>query len=173
MCTNHQPDGSTTWPSDIPGRVYALEQPDGDIFTNDWTTRILLDDIRPQPSLPGARSSRLAPGDATTFDIDTPNPNKSDKPWIVVGGDEAGKVWLLRPKPTDFTYLVQVIFDINEYYGPGTTQTEIPDRPGTTISTIGKVTVLPSELDDDSVLVFIPVFEARDIHVLRVTVNCA
>ena len=67
LCSNHQPDGSTTWPSDIPGRVYALEQPNGDIFGNDWTTHILLDDIRPNPSLPGAQSSRLAPGAASAI----------------------------------------------------------------------------------------------------------
>ena len=58
LATNHQPDGSAEWPSQIPGRVLAFEQPSsGDIFCDDWTTYVLLDDIRPQPSLPGARSS--------------------------------------------------------------------------------------------------------------------
>lgn len=168
--TNHQPDNSDEFPSNIAGRVFGIEQPEGSIFDNDWTTHVFLDDIRPQPSLAGAQASRLAPGDADVFYVDT-NPNKALKPWIVVGGDEAGKVWLLRPEKEDFLYHEEVLFDINDYYGPGTTQTTLEDRPGISISTIGKVTVLPSELDENSFLVFIPVFEAQDIHVLRLTVK--
>ena len=174
LATNHQPDGSERYPSNVPGRVLAFEQPSsGDVFVDDWIVHILLDGIRPQPSLEDARSSRLAPGDATVFYADSPNPNKSGKPWIVVGGDEAGKVWLLRPKPKSFQYKEEVIFDINEVYGPGTTQTKLESPNGITISTIGKVTVAPSSLDDDAVLVFVPVFEGRAIHVLRVNVKCS
>lgn len=175
LATNHQPDGSAAWPSDVPGRVLVFCRPagGGDIFLDDWTTHVLLDDLRPQPSLPGARSSRLAPGDAAVFFPRTPNPNKSGKPWIVVGGDEAGKVWLMRPKPKDFVYKTKVLFDINDYYGPGTTQTVLESPSGITVSTIGKVSVVPSSVDENAFLVFIPVFEARDIHVLRVQINCA
>ena len=43
------------------------------------------------------------------------------KPWIVVSGDEASKVWLLTPKSpskTNWEYLSAVVFDINDTYGP-------------------------------------------------------
>ena len=171
LCTNHQPDGSATWPSDIPGRVYALEQPEGDIFTNDWTTHILLDDIRPNPSLPGAQSSRLAPGAATAIYPFAGNKHRPGlRPWIVVGGDEASKVWLMRPTRVDWVYDSTVIFDINEYYGPDASQTAT-DR-GTTISTLGKVIATDSVGKKRDLVIYIPVFEAGDIHVVRLTNRC-
>ena len=182
-----------------------LEQPSGedseDYFSGNWTTHVLLDDIRPNPSLAGASNSRLGPGAASAIYPFRGNQRGKRKkrnlrPWIIVGGDEASKVWLLRPtskkgsskgyskgkwnsaskrdlkrrfkgvrgkpqrkprrKPhnrrpwkgakkgkgsskNDWEYDAQVIFDINEFYGPNTTQTPLTDPFGVTISTIGKV----------------------------------
>ena len=109
---------------------YALEQPaDGDIFGSSWTTHILKDNIRPQPTYPApnndpAGPGRLAPGLAQEF-----WPSRWDenfyKPWVLVGGDEAAKVWLLRPTsedPSDWNYDSAVIFDINDHYGANTSQ---------------------------------------------------
>ena len=174
LCTNHQPD-NINFPSTIPGRVFALEQPPPgeDIFSNDWTTHILLDDIRPNPSMPGARNSRLAPGAVSAIYPYPGNKNEQRpgvRPWIVVGGDEASKVWLMRPMTNDWDYESTVIFDINEYYGEDTTQT--PTDIGTTISTIGKVIATESVEKQGDLLIYIPVFEARDIHVFRLTSSC-
>ena len=66
---------------------------------------VLKDDIRPNPTYPAPTMApgRLAPGGAVAF---TPVAGQQGKvkPWIVVGGDEASKVWLLSPKyPTSKT----------------------------------------------------------------------
>ncbi|KAB2897085.1 MAG: VCBS repeat-containing protein, partial [Kofleriaceae bacterium] len=70
LASNHQPDGCTPQTSSpVPGRVFALEQPaDSAIFTSPWTTHVLLDDIRSNPTMPGAGApGRLAPGRAQVF----------------------------------------------------------------------------------------------------------
>ena len=93
------------------------------------------------------------------------------RPWIVVGGDEASKVWLLKPRqPLDsasWDYDSAVIFDINDYYGAGTTQTLMKEPRGISISTIGG---LAWRYDESGPLgmaeFYFPVFEARDIHVI-------
>lgn len=159
------------FPSEIPGRVFALEQPaSGNIFFDDWTTHVLLDDIRPNLSLTNASLSRLAPGAASAI---LPFSNKGEKPWIVVGGDEASKAWLLSPvTEQDWTYDAQVIFDINEYYGPGTTQTPLQDPFGITIATIGKVIAIASKKKRGDLVILVPVFEANHVHVLLLTSDC-
>jgi hypothetical protein len=175
LCTNHQPDGSTAFPSEIPGRVFALEQPtSGDIFVDDWTTHVLLDDIRPNFSLANARASRLAPGAASAICPFSGKGKKLQKPWIVVGGDEASKVWLLSPvTKQDWTYNAQVILDINEYYGPEISQTPLLDPLGITSSTIGKVIAIDSKKKRGDLVILVPVFEANHIHVLRLTSECS
>lgn len=183
LATNHQSDNcfpNTQAP--IPGRVYALEQPvSGNIFVDPWTTRILKDNIRPNPTFPAlpldssgkpnpSGPGRLAPGLAQAF-WPSPWDQTFNKPWILVGGDEASKVWLLKPdsqSATDWNYSSAVIFDINDYYGPNTTQT-VGSAPapstGEVISTIGT----PSwRYDRDWAWgswaeIYIPVFEGRDI----------
>ena len=164
LATNHQPDNAVAI-STTPGRVFALENPGGDAFSNDWVVHILLNNLRPNLSLPNATSSRLAPGFSIPF-----YPCHADHPWIVVGGDQASKVWLMKPVANqDFAYDSVVIFDINDTYGEGTTQT--PLFPGSTIaiSTIGKLQTQPSEEEDGAVLIYIPVFEAGDIYVIRLS----
>jgi len=154
----------------IDGRVYALEQPaSGDVFGDNWTTRVLLDGIRPNPTIyPGALACRMAPGHAHAI---YPCSNDECRPWIVVSGDQASKVWILQPTRTDDTvswdYESEVIFDIDAFYGEGTTQTVLTDPNGISISTIGKVGA--RKLSDKAVNLYVPVFEATDIHVLRVT----
>lgn len=168
LVTNHQPDNCTPATSSaVPGRVYALTPPRGDVFTRPWTRRTLLDEIRPNPSLPGASSpGRLAPGKAHVFWPMRLFAGLS-RPWIVVGGDEAGKVWVLRPTSLvrGWGYEVSVIFDLNDFYGEGTTQT--PRPPGVVFSTIGEVAV---RYDRRGWLgfaeLYIPAFEAHDIHVM-------
>ena len=171
LATNHQPDQCTMATSSaVPGRVYALEMPSsGQIFDHAWTTRILLDDIVPNPSLSGsAPPGRLAPGAAKAF-----WPIRLwqgfTKPWIVVGGDEASRVWVLKPsKPfdgQDWRYNSAVVFDINDFYGPQTTQT--PNDFGVTVSTIGGVAIrYDREHAFGLAEIYIPVFEGRDVHVL-------
>lgn len=168
LATNHQPDGCT-FPtmSAVPGRVYALTQPaSGDIFGDAWETHILLDNIRPQPSLPPfSPPGRLAPGHAFAFQPHAMFEGRR-RPHIVVGGDEAGKVWILRPTsadPEDWNYESAVIFDINDAYGANTTQTPMFDPFGITISTIGQVAVRHDAFGFAEI--YVPVFEARDIHV--------
>lgn len=173
LATNHQPDNcSPATSSAIPGRVYALEQPaDGDVFGSPWTTHILMDDIRPQPTpAPLNPPGRLAPGRAHTF-YPVRFFEGLVKPWIVVGGDEAGKVWVLRPTrwfdDDSWDYHSSVVFDINDHYGEGTTQTPMVDPFGITISTIGGVGVRYNRPDVFGwAELYIPVFEGRDIHVL-------
>jgi len=172
LATNHQTD-NCAFPADIPGRVYAIIPPiDNDALydASQWTTRILLDDIYPQPSLPGARSSRLAPGKAVTFYPSKQAELENGRPWIVVGGDEAGKVWILRPSKywgqSQWSYSIHIIFDINDFYGSETTQTYLSDKPLITISTIGSIATRYDRKGDDGMTeIYIPVFEAQDIHV--------
>lgn len=108
LATNHQPEAMF---SSTPGRVLAYEQPaSGDLYNDPWPLHILKDDIRPNPNIPGT-SGRLAPGSAQTF-----YPRRHQKPWIIVDGKEASKVWVLKPKSSDqasWQYESAVIFDIN------------------------------------------------------------
>jgi hypothetical protein len=182
LATNHQGDNCfQRTQSAIPGRVYVLEQPaSGDIFNDPWPAHVLKDNIRPNPTFPylPLNSSgqpnppgpgRLAPGLAQAF-WPTPFDQALAKPWILVGGDEASKVWLLKPdsqSATDWNYSTAVIFDINDYYGANTTQSYSAPAPSTgeTISTIGT----PSWHYDRGwawnsyAEIYIPVFEGRDI----------
>ena len=88
---------------------------------------------------------------------------------LVVGGDEAGKVWILTPVEGpvtgDLEYEDHVIFDINVAWGDKcTTQTDV--RPGVTISTLGAVETRYDRTGADGVTeIFIPVFEAKVIFV--------
>lgn len=160
LATNHQSD-DCEFASEIPGRVYALEQPEiGDVFSGEWTTHILLDGIRPQPSLSDARASRLAPGLATSFFPLKGDEDDPDKlPWIVVGGDEAGKVWILKPSNLAWEYESAVILDINDYYGADATQTPMLDPFGITISTIGGPAIrYDRDGPEGHAELFIPVF---------------
>ena len=77
----------------------------------------------------------------------------------------------MRPMIDDWVYDSTVIFDINEFYGPDASQTAT-DR-GTTISTIGKVVATESVGKKRDLVIYLPVFEAGDIHVLRLTNDCA
>jgi hypothetical protein len=167
LATNHQPDACAPFPTH-PGQVYALEQPaNGDLFGGAWPSHTLMDDIRPQPSLPPVNPpGRLAPGRAQAF---SPHAWQEGwtKPHIVVGGDEAGKVWILEPTAwwdsNDWNYQSSVIFDINDFYGPGTTQSA-PE--GVSISTIGAPAVRYDRPHNGGAAeIYVPVFEARDIHV--------
>jgi len=165
LATNHQPDGCAPFPT-VPGRVYALEQPaDGNLFGGAWPTHILLDGIRPQPSLPPVRGlGRLAPGHAKAFFPKQQHASSPRKqPWIVVGGDEAGKVWILEPnKHTPWEYSSSIVFDINAYYGePEKTQTPVN---GITVSTIGSIGVGYDKRG--AAELYIPIFEGKLIHVL-------
>ena len=135
LATNHQLN-CMPFPGH-PGQVYALEQPaSGDIFGEAWTVRVLLDGILPQPTPAGATGMRMAPGHAITFYPKEKHEKRNKRPWILVSGDEAGKVWIMKPTGHDFDYKTAVIFDINDYYGENTTQSFTPE--GTTISTIGR-----------------------------------
>ena len=186
LYTNHQPDNCFTVTQDaIPGRVVALEQPvSGNVFGGaaSWPMHILKDNIRPNPThpAPAMGPGRLAPGGAVVF---TPVAGLQGtvKPWIVVSGDEASKVWLLTPKiatsKTNWDYLSAVIFDINATYGPGTTQTIMGPAgisPGEVISTIGTVSVrYDGPGTTAKAQIYIPVFEAKAIHVLTLSTGSA
>ena len=156
----------------IPGRVFAVEQPaSGDIFNDNWTVHILKDNIRPNPTFPepGMGPGRLAPGRATAFWPDRLMEGTL-KPWIVVAGDEASKVWLLQPivqSPNNWQYRSAVLFDINDVYGPNTSQmlTAPPPGQGNSISTVGGLSLRydrPDELGKAEI--YVSVFEAREIH---------
>jgi hypothetical protein len=177
LASNHASDDCFPRTQDvIPGRIYALEQPaSGDLFNDPWVTHILKDDIRPQPTYPApnndpAGPGRLAPGLAQVF-WPTPWDEYSSRPWIVAGGDEAAKVWLLKPTsqdPNNWDYDSAVIFDINDTYGANTTQSFSAPAPatGVSISTIGGVSW---RYDRDWAWgayaeIYIPVFEGRDIQ---------
>lgn len=191
LATNHQPN-CTPYPV-TPGRVYALEQPaSGDVFGDDWTVRVLMDNIWPQPTPAGARGMRLAPGHAIPFYPKGRHERVGKRPWILVSGDEAGRVWVMKPKGEELGFETAVIFDINEYYGEDATQTLTSD--GVTISTVGEPAVRydvdclegssdSSESSDSGnsrelhsflrkaknwcgiTEIYIPIFEAKEIHV--------
>ncbi len=179
LTSNHQGDqcfAVTT--QEVKGRVIAIEQPErGDIFKRKWTVRVLKDDIRAQPTYPKPERwpGRLAPNRAIPF-WPARMLEGSTKPWIIVGGDEAAKVWVLKPRyplsPERWEYDSSVIFDINDYYGPNTTQTLLDDPQGITISTIGG---MGWRYDQPGLLglaeFYIPVFEAKDIHVISFRPN--
>lgn len=195
LATNHQAD-DCAFPTDVPGRIYALEgpalgngaDPVAPLFAGQWTTHVLKDEIYPQPSMPSARSSRLAPGRAQAF-----HPKKSDigttKPWIVAGGDQAAKVWVLRPKKkndkTSWSYDSAVVFDINTHpaysavwglsqgmSAPSQTDVEPTPNAELVISTIGSVGIGYQSPSGNAAaaaaraVLYIPVFEGRKIHVL-------
>jgi len=169
LATNHQED-NCAFPASVPGRVYALVPPkESDMIydSSKWTTRVLLDNIYPQPSPPGSRASRLAPGKALPFYPSKKEELAGGRPWIVVGGDEAAKVWVFRPRGRKgWSYDIKIIFDINDSYGPDTTQTDLPDKPLITISTIGTVAVrYDREGEDGMTEIYVPVFEGQDIFV--------
>ncbi|MCU0663551.1 MAG: hypothetical protein MUC50_14635 [Myxococcota bacterium] len=175
LATNHQVN-CTPYPTPA-GQVYVLEPPvSGNIFSEEWPATVLLDGIRPQPNAPGARSMRMAPGHAITFYPKEKQDKPGKRPWIVVSGDQAGKVWIMKPEGDAFGYDTAVLFDINDYYGANTTQTATAS--GVYISTIGKPAL---RYDDEKgkgckhghhgkkskavTEIYIPVFEAMDIHV--------
>jgi hypothetical protein len=174
LATNHQGDNCKQ--TSLPGRIYALQPPaSGDIFNDPWTTHILKDNIRPNISYPNPQNSgpgRLAPGLAQTFYPSAWDEAMFNKPWIVAGGDEASKVWVLKPNSqsdvNDWTYESAIIFDINDYYGPNTSQTfsAPPPATGVSISTIGAVSWAYDRpwAWGSYAEIYIPVFEGRDIH---------
>ena len=166
LATNHQSTDCSQNPT-IPGRVYALQQPaSGDIFNDIWPVRVLVDHLLPQPDMYGV--SRSAPGHVVQFYLN------GKRPWILVSGDQAGKVWLMKPKGRGWSYETNVIFDINDYYGPLTTQTVV-NPGGYIISTIGQPAIRYKDRGgnhqlrgrgNENVEIYIPVFEAKDIHVM-------
>jgi hypothetical protein len=174
LTSNHQGDDCfEVTKSEIPGRVIAIEQPaDGRLFDSDWTVHVIKDDIRPNPTYPEPSTGpgRLAPNRAVAF-WPARVLEGNTRPWIVVGGDEASKVWVLKPRhplSTDrWEYDSAVILDINDYYGPRASQTLLDDPQGVSISTVGG---MAWRYDRPGPLglaeLYIPVFEARDIHVL-------
>jgi hypothetical protein len=179
LTSNHQGDQCfdvTT--SDIAGRVIAIEQPaDGDIFTREWRVHVLKDDIKANPTYPEPLRGpgRLAPNRAVAL-WPARVLEETTRPWILVGGDEASKVWILKPRhpldPGRWEYESAVIFDINEFYGPNTTQRLLDDPQGISISTIGGLTWRydrrgPLGLAE----IYFPVFEAREIHVMSFRPN--
>lgn len=173
LATNHQGDDCFDVTQDpIPGRVFAVEQPaSGDIFNDEWTVHILKDNIRPNPTFPepSMGPGRLAPGRAKAF-WPIRFLEYFLKPWIIVGGDEASKVWVLMPEdesPNDWNYKSAVLFDINDFYGPDTSQMlgAPPPSQGNSISTIGGLSMRYDRPDLLGLAeIYVPVFEARDIH---------
>jgi len=173
LATNHQGDGCFAVTDDeIPGRVIALQQPaSGRLFDEPWTVRILKDDIRPNPTFPAPvrGPGRLAPNRAAAFWPIRWLEGRI-RPWIVVGGDEAPKVWILRPptrrQSNDWNYSSAAIFDINDYYGEGTTQRLQDDSRNVSYSTIGG---LNWRYDRPGAWgfaeIYAPVFEAGHIHI--------
>jgi hypothetical protein len=173
LTSNHQGDGCYAATRDaIPGRVMALAPPaSGRIFADPWTTHVLKDNIRPNPTVPvPARGpGRLAPNRAVAFWPIRWLEGRV-KPWILVGGDEASRVWILKPasqKAGDWAYESYTIFDINDHYGPGTTQTiRTEDPAGEVVSTIGGVAWRYDRRGAWGFAeIYVPVFEAREVHV--------
>ncbi len=174
LTSNHQGDNCfEVTQSEIPGRVIAIEQPaDGRLFDSDWQVHVLKDNIRPNPTFPEPKAGpgRLAPNRAVAF-WPARMLEGNSKPWILAGGDEASRVWVLKPRyPLDserWEYDSAAIFDINEYYGANTSQLLQDDPQGVSISTIGG---FAWRYDRPGPLglaeVYFPVFEARDIHVM-------
>jgi len=173
LTSNHQGDQCfKVTKTNTPGRAIAIEQPaDGKIFTSDWQVHVIKDDIRATPTFPEPERGpgRLAPNRAVAFWPER-SMQGNTKPWIVLGGDEAAKVWILKPESEaqqDWAYHSAVIFDINDFYGPNTTQTLLKDPQGISISTIGGLSWRYDELGPDGQAeFFLPVFEGRDIHVI-------
>lgn len=173
LTSNHQGDQCfAVTKTEIPGRAIAIEQPaDGDIFNSDWRVHVIKDNIRATPTFPEPERGpgRLAPNRAVAFWPQRSMQGKT-KPWIVLGGDEAAKVWILKPESAaqdDWDYDSAVIFDINDFYGPDTTQTLMQDPQGISISTIGGLSWRYDEPGPGGMAEFyLPVFEGRDIHVI-------
>ena len=173
LTSNHQGDQCfDVTKTDVPGRVLAIEQPtDGKIFDSDWVVHVLKDNIRATPTFPEPERGpgRLAPNRAVAFWPER-SMETERKPWLVVGGDEASKVWILKPIdeiPSSWEYESAVVLDINDYYGENTTQTLMKDPQGISISTIGGLSWRYDRPGQDGRAEFyLPVFEARDIHVL-------
>ena len=174
LATNHQGDNCFSVTQDpIPGRIFALEQPaSGDIFNDPWVQHTLKDNIRPNPTFPtpSGGPGRLAPGLASVLWPSAFDEWSGKKPWIITGGDEASRVWLLKPVSEDannWDYDSAAIFDINDAYGPNTTQslTAPPPATGVSISTLGQV-VWRYDRDwawGSYAEIYVPVFEGRDI----------
>jgi hypothetical protein len=151
--TNHQPYGGTT-----DGRVVAVDQLQSrDIFNDDWTTHILKRGIEPEQT-PG--QIRLGPGFAKAiFPLRGKGKRKKGvKPWILVGGDQSSKVWLLSPtshKKKDWEYDSEEILDLDphkmDYWRPDRSQN---------LEEKGKI------------VIYIPVFEAEKIFVYRLKNYC-
>ena len=99
----------------------------------------------PPPPPPGTQGMRLAPGYSLPFYPNARYEGSEKRPWILVSGDQAGKVWMMKPKDNDFEYEDAVVFDINDYYGPGTTQTFTSE--GFTISAIGQPGLFYDEIN--------------------------
>lgn len=174
LTSNHQPDQCfEVTKSDIQGRVIIIEQPDsGDIFADPWVTHVVKDNILANPTFPAPERGpgRLAPNRAVSF-WPARMLEGNTKPWLLVGGDEASKVWILKPRyPLDSSrreYDSAVIFDINDYYGANTTQTLLDDPQGISISTIGGLTWRYDQPGPMGLAeIYFPVFEAGDIHVM-------
>ncbi len=175
LVTNHQ-DDICLFEETIPGRVYVLIAPvDKGMFfdSSKWDIKILLDDIYPQPSMPNESDLfRSAPGHAKIFYPSRKEEKSGGRPWIVVGGDEAGKVWVLRPlkrkgSEFDWKYESEVVFIINDTYGAETTPAYLTTKPFITVSNVGSVAVLyDRETDDGMAENYITAFEGQDIYVL-------
>lgn len=172
LTSNHQGDNCYDMTKDpIPGRVLALEQPkSGKIFSDDWTTHVLKDNIRPNKTFPAPTRApgRLAPNKALAF-WPVRSLEGKQRPWIVVGGDEASKIWVLKPKggKDTWAYDSHVIFDINVHYGPNTSQTLLKDPPGIKVSTIGGLIWRYDRPGADGhAEIYAPVFEAREVQIL-------
>jgi hypothetical protein len=177
LASNHAPDNCTAQTSSaVPGRVYALEMPkDGQIFTSPWITHVLMDNIRPNPSLAGTTGSgRLAPGKAQAF-YSHRSLASTSKPYVVVGGDEAGKVWVLRAQSStdvnNWNYDSGLIFDLNLTYGANTTQTPIASGPaaGRTKSTIGGIAVRYNK--SGYAELYVPAYEAQSVRMFTYQFN--
>jgi len=172
LASNHQPDNcSKKTASDVPGRVYVLELPKDNNIYQKWPVHVIKDNIRPQPSTePISPPGRLAPGPAYQFNV-VKMMKGLIKPRILVGGDEAGKAWVLRAKkpfdPTNWEYHSEVIFDINDHFGEGTTQRFLKDPPAITISTVGSPTIAYSSDGPFGIAeIYLPIFEAKQVHIL-------
>jgi hypothetical protein len=173
LTSNHQGDQCfKVTKTEILGRAIAIEQPaDGKLFDSDWQVHVIKDDIRATPTFPKpARGpGRLAPNRAYAF-WPRRSMQRERKPWVVLGGDEAAKVWILAPESesqSDWAYRSAVVFDINDFYGPNTTQTLQDEPQGVSISTIGGLAWRYDRAGPDGMAEFyLPVFEGRDIHVL-------
>jgi hypothetical protein len=173
LTSNHQGDQCfKVTKTEVPGRAIAIEQPaDGKLFSSDWQVHVIKDNIRAAPTFPAPERGpgRLAPNRALPFWPERSMQGHA-KPWVVLGGDEAAKVWVLKPAsdaPDDWNYQSAVIFDINDFYGPNTSQTLMDDPQGISISTVGGLTWRYDKPGPDGMAeFFLPVFEGRDIHLL-------